>query len=138
MRKPLAAIAVACAMLAGCGMNDKTADPNIASAGTSPSAPAKPKRSYYVVTYKMKGSADAGDFTYLTASGMEQHSGVRIPWHYTFKVRKHDFTALSVTVTNNGGSGTVRCEIYIDGKMVKAANGSGPYSSAECDHDLGM
>lgn len=75
--------------------------------------------------------------TYSTPSGQEQQNGARVPWHRTFKVKKNSFDVLTVSAQNSGG-GTITCEIYVDGKKVKAAKSSGAYAIASCDHPLGF
>lgn len=141
-----AGLAVLALALAGCKAVD-SADPNIATppagGGSAPASAhakaAKPKvlSTTRTITYRVGGSASSGSITYSTPSGQEQQNGVDLPWKKTLKVRKGDFAMLDVTV-QNGGSGTVTCEIDVDGQKVKAGKSSGAYAIVSCDHALGF
>lgn len=130
---------------AACTVPDDSSDPNIATppangsskATSKPAAKAKPKSDLRTITYRVAGSADAADLTYGTASGEEQQGDARLPWHKTFKVRRGEFAMLDISAQNKG-SGTVTCEIDVDGRKVKAAKSSGQYAIVMCNHDLGF
>jgi hypothetical protein len=138
----LAATLLAVLALAGCKAPDDS-DPNIATppaAGAASSAPAKaakPKSDTRLITYRVGGSADSADVTYSTASGQEQQQGARLPWTKSFKVKRDAFTMVDISAQNQG-SGTVTCEIDVDGVKVKAAKSSGQYAVVSCDHSLGF
>lgn len=139
----LAAALLAVLALAGCKAVDD-ADPNIATppaAGSSaprqPSKAAKPKSDTRTITYRIGGTADAASITYSTPSGMEQQGDSHLPWKKSFKVKKNAFDVLTVSAQNSG-SGTVTCEIDVDGQKVKAAKSSGQYAMVSCDHSLGF
>lgn len=135
-----AAVALA---LTGCRTADNS-DPNIAnppSAGEASSAAAKPKpkkaTTTRTITYRIGGSATRALISYMTPSGQEQQNGAHVPWRKTFKVEKNAFDVLVLTAQQQG-NGTITCEIDVDGKKVKAAKSSGPYTIATCDHPLGF
>jgi hypothetical protein len=143
MRTTIAVTALAALTLAGCAPVDNTADPNLAASPPTASSPAaakakaKPKSDTRTVTYRISGTATRAMVTYATPSGQEQQNGARVPWHKTFKVKKAAFDVLVVSAQNQG-SGTITCEIDVDGKRVKAAKSSGAYAIASCDHPLGF
>lgn len=140
----LAATLLAVLALAGCKAPDNS-DPNIATppaAGGSaapgqPSKAAKPKSDTRLITYRVGGTADSADVTYSTASGQEQQQGAHLPWTKSFKVKRDAFTMVDISAQNQG-SGTVTCEIDVDGVKVKAAKSSGQYAVVSCDHSLGF
>lgn len=137
----LIAPTIIAAALTGCKAAD-SADPNIANPpSASGKAAAKagevePKTTRSV-TYKISGTAIKAMVTYSTPSGQEQQNGASVPWHKTFKVKKDTFDVLTVSAQNSG-SGTITCEIDVDGVKVKAAKSSGSYAIASCDHSLGF
>jgi hypothetical protein len=140
----IAAAAVVALTAVGCAPVDNTADPNIT---TEPSAggPAtgkaeakpKPKSDLRTITYRIAGTASSADLTYSTASGQEQQTDAHIPWKKTFRVKRGDFAMIDITAQNKD-SGTVTCEIDVDGVEVKAAKSSGQYALVSCDHSLGF
>ncbi|WP_433181656.1 MmpS family transport accessory protein [Actinoallomurus sp. CA-150999] len=139
----IAAAALAVLVLAGCKAPDDS-DPNLATppaaGGSAPAQPtkvAKPKSDTRVITYRVGGSADSADVTYSTASGQEQQQGASLPWTKSFKVKRDAFTMVDISAQNQG-SGTVTCEIDVDGVKVKAAKSSGQYAVVSCDHSLGF
>ncbi|MCO6007080.1 MmpS family protein [Actinoallomurus purpureus] len=75
--------------------------------------------------------------TYSTASGQEQQQGAHLPWTKSFKVRRGEFAVVDISAQNQG-SGTVTCEIDVDGQKMKAAKSSGQYALVSCDHTLGF
>lgn len=141
----LAAAVLAALALAGCTPVDDKTDPNIATppaagngAGSAqPSKSAKPKSDIRTITYRVGGTTSSADLTYSTASGQEQQQNASLPWKKTFKVRRGEFAMIDISAQNQG-SGTVTCEIDVDGVKVKAAKSSGQYAIVSCDHSLGF
>jgi hypothetical protein len=131
MRTTILIIAAA-STLTACGGTGST-DPNIKSSGSS-----KTTKNLISVTYKIGGTARKADLTYSTVSGQEQQGDARLPWTKTFKVKKADFTTLDVSAQNKAETGTVTCEIDVDGKKVKEAKSSGQYAVVSCDHSIGL
>ncbi|WP_329239959.1 MmpS family protein [Actinoallomurus sp. NBC_01490] len=137
-------IAAGLLALAGCTPVADSADPNIAATsstrggGSTAKAKGKPKpKTTRTLTYRIGGSATRASITYSTPSGQEQQNGARVPWKKSFKIKKDTFDVLTVTAQNSG-SGTITCEIDVDGVKVKAAKSSGAYAIASCDHTLGF
>lgn len=155
MRALVAALAVTLGLgLTACKATDNS-DPNIATpppaaAGTPSSAAGtqaaptkaakKPSASklpdgVHQVIYQVGGTATKAMITYMTPSGEEQINGAHVPWHKTLKAK--DFEMLSISAQNSG-SGTITCEIDIDGKVKKRSKSSGAYAIVSCDASLGF
>lgn len=143
----LTPIVAALLAAAACAPVDNT-DPNLATPppaapaasaapAPAPTKAAKPKlpAGTHQIVYKVAGSASKAMVTYSTPSGQEQQNGARLPWRRSFKAK--DFSVLSVTAQNSG-SGTITCEIDVDGKRVKASKSSGAYAVVSCDASLGF
>ena len=116
------------------------ADPNLATpppASHSSSKPSKSKlpKGMHAVTYKIGGSASRALVTYSTPSGQEQQNGAHVPWKRSMKAKDFDVLAVSA---QNSGSGTITCEIDVDGKVVKRSKSSGAYAVVSCDASLGF
>lgn len=145
MRIALAATtALAALTLGACAPVDNSADPNITdqppAAGPATGkaeVKSKPKSNLRTITYRIAGTSSSADLTYSTASGQEQQTDAHLPWKKTFKVKRGEFAMIDVSAQNKG-SGTVTCEIDVDGVKVKAAKSSGQYAIVSCDHSLGF
>ncbi|MFO7169889.1 MAG: MmpS family transport accessory protein [Chloroflexota bacterium] len=85
----------------------------------------------YSVTYKISGTARAASLTYTNASGgIEQKEAVSVPWQQSFSARRGQF--VSISAQNQGRSGSITCEILIDGVSVKKSTSEGAYRIASC------
>ncbi len=103
------------------------------SARPSPSTGQSLQPTTRTVTYKIGGSADSTSITYSTPSGQEQANGAGVPWRKSFKARERGFDrSLFVAAQNQGGGGTITCEIDVDGVKVKSARSTGAYATATC------
>lgn len=145
-------ITIAAALLAAgtvlaataCEPPETSADPNLTSApaskpaGKTGAGKASPKSTLpdgtHLIAYKISGSASSAMMTYTTPSGQEQTTK-SIPWHKSFEAK--DGELLSISAQNKGESGTVTCQIAVDGRIVKKATSSGAYAIASCDAALG-
>jgi len=83
----------------------------------------------YQVTYQVTGSAQRASVTYWTADGMEQRT-VDLPWKRTFKAQEHQI--IGVVAQNESDSGSIKCEILVNGKVTKTATSTGAYSLVTC------
>ena len=84
------------------------------------------KASYYV-----GGWAGTADITYENSTGGTEQKTVTIPWTGpAWEV--HDGDYLYISAQNNGKSGSVICEIRIDGSMVKQSKSEGAYVICTC------
>jgi len=126
---------------AGCTM-ETTADPNI-SASPSTGKSGKDDKGgkddtsadgLHTVVYTVTGPSSAL-ITYSTPSGQEQDNGADLPWKKKFKAKGGEFLSVSA---QNSGSGTITCEITVDGKVVKRARSKGSYAVVSCDSMLGL
>lgn len=83
----------------------------------------------YQVTYQVTGSAQRASVVYWTADGMEQRT-VDLPWKKTFKAQEHQI--VSIVAQNESDSGSIKCEILVNGKVTKTATSTGAYSLVTC------
>ena len=84
------------------------------------------------VTYRVTGTANTVRLTYENASGnTEQKDPVRVPWTATYTMPRGAFVYISAQ--NNGNtSGSVVCEILVNGVVIEQAESSGKYVIASC------
>ena len=86
----------------------------------------------YTVVYRISGSARSVDLTYQNASASsEQARSKPVPWNMTFSAHPGEF--LYVSAQNNDASGTVKCELLVNGTVVKSAESNGAYTIATCN-----
>jgi hypothetical protein len=89
----------------------------------------------YSVTYKISGTARAASLTYTNASGgIEQKEAAPVPWQQSFNARRGQF--VSISAQNEGRSGSVTCEILVDGVSVKKSTSEGAYRIASCSGSI--
>ena len=96
----------------------------------------KQSNTVHSVSYKVDGTATTAMITYTTDGGTttEQVSDAPVPWaSKTLKV-KGLVTIYQVSAQNTSSSGTVTCEIWVDGAKVKSAEASGQGAIASCDY----
>ena len=96
------------------------------------SVPAPPR---YEVTYRLTGTrgreTPVGSLTYTNAGGdTEQIGAITLPWEINFTSRRGAF--LYVSVQNKFDHGSVKCEILLDGVVVKESSSTGGYVIASC------
>lgn len=89
------------------------------------------------VTYKVGGTATSADLTMQTQSGSSQQNGVAVPLRaqsgdegLTFVVSHGAF--VYVAAQNTGESGTITCEIDVDGLPIASNESSGGFAIAQC------
>lgn len=72
----------------------------------------------------------------LTALNIDalQKNMVAVPWSLKFKGKTGKFVYISAQ--NQFSSGTVKCEILLDGKVVKEAESEGGYVIASCSGSI--
>ncbi|HEV8674946.1 MAG TPA: MmpS family transport accessory protein [Methylomirabilota bacterium] len=86
----------------------------------------------YKVTYKVTGNAGAAKLTYRNAEGGTVQTSVRIPWETSFDAKGGSF--LYVSAQNQGTTGSVTCEILLEGETRTTSTSSGAYVIAECSN----
>src|SRR5262249_13952996 len=84
------------------------------------------------VTYRVSGTAGAARLTYRNAEGATVQSTVRIPWESSFDAKGGTF--LYVSAQNQGATGSVVCEILLDGERRTSSTSTGAYVVAECSN----
>jgi|SRR3990172_6512500 len=102
----------------------------ISSPSTRYSAPTT-----YRVIYKVTGTASRASLTYENAQGGTEQTVVSIPWQESMIVDSGDFLYLSAQ--NEGESGSVTCEIWVDGVKWKESTSRGAYVIASCSGSAG-
>lgn len=84
------------------------------------------------VTYKVTGTARRASLMYYNSSGGSEQRTVRLPWQMTFGPEESE-QFLYISAQNEGDSGTITCEILVNGHRVKRSTSSGAYVIATCD-----
>jgi len=97
---------------------------------TLPSAPGYSALTTYRVTYKVTGTASRAFLTYENEQGGTEQTEVSIPWQQSMTVKRGAFLYLSAQ--NEGKTGSVTCEIWIDEVKWKESTSSGAYVIASC------
>ena len=90
----------------------------------------------YQVKYKVGGTTSQASLTYENAQGGTEQMDVRVPWEKTIgTVERGDFLYLSAQ--NQNDSGSITCEIWVDGNRWKHSISSGAYVIASCNGSAG-
>lgn len=85
----------------------------------------------HYASYRISGTAGLADITYENETGGTEQRTVGIPWtSASWKVQDGDF--LYISAQNQGETGSVICEILIDGVSIKKSTSSGAYVIATC------
>jgi len=82
------------------------------------------------VTYRVTGTATEARITYRNERGGTQQTAARVPWELSLEARAGNF--LYVSAQNQGASGSVGCDILVDGEVRTTATSTGAYVVAEC------
>lgn len=99
--------------------------------GFDPTSPVVPTACTESVTYAVSGSAQTVSLTLQNSSGnTEQVESVSVPWSEVNTFDCGEFVYLSAQ--NNGDTGTVFCDIRVDGRVIESANSSGAFVIASC------
>jgi hypothetical protein len=117
-----AGIAIACSS----GGSD-TAGP-----GVQTTADGKPDSGKKTIILEVTGVKSA-DITYGLNADTSQANGAKVPWKKTM-TSSEALTIASVSAQNKG-SGTIKCKITVDGKVVKENQSEGEYSIVTCSTD---
>jgi hypothetical protein len=90
----------------------------------------------YVVQYRVTGSGLV-DLTYENESGnTEQLSAAAVPWSKLMAGKRYgDF--VYVSAQRDERRGVVKCEIWVDSKLIKEAESFGPFTIATCSGSVG-
>ena len=85
----------------------------------------------YTVEYKVSGSASSVSLTYKNSTGGTEQKDVYTPWSTSFKCMPGNFLYLSAQ--NEDKTGSVTCEIWVNGILYKTSTSSGAYVIASCN-----
>ena len=89
----------------------------------------------YRVQYKISGSASSVDVTLNNASGgTSQYDNVSVPKTYLYRSFNDDF--LYISAQNQGETGTVTVQIFIEDDLYKSSTSSGAYVIATASGSL--
>jgi hypothetical protein len=89
------------------------------------------------VTYRWSGTARSASVTIENSQGnTEQASNAAVPEDITFQSRD-DMLFLYLSAQNNGESGTLLCELVVDGIVVETSRASGAYTICDVSGRLG-
>ncbi len=88
----------------------------------------------YVVVYQISGSAQSASLTFQDELGEAQQVEAGPPWIRTMRVEQGAFLLLSA---ESDGSGSVTCEIYVNGELWKADSSEGKEEVVSCVGILG-
>lgn len=100
--------------------------------------------STHVVTYKVGGTARTADITVARFDGQTmQHAGVDVPLHNgktgadgLVMPGYRSGAFLYISAQNNGATGSITCEIWVDGVRVVSNGSVGGYTIADCSGRL--
>lgn len=111
----------------------------IGSSGSSRSSSSNPLSApfgveSYKVIYRVSGSSGKAALTYQNQDGGTEQTTVVTPWGKSFTANAGDF--LYISAQNERDYGGVKCEVLVDGKLVKTAESSGAYVIASCSMGL--
>lgn len=117
---------VAIAASAGSGSTPNTS--------TAPAANQMDTGGSHTVVYTVGGSASQVDVTFSNdgTGGSSQENGVSVPWTKTLTIPDDVINSYSLMPQNQGKTGTVSCEITVDGKVVARQQSSGAYALVTC------
>lgn len=116
------------------GTFPSTSAPSVEAAAADPVTTADPVTPD-VVIYKITGSASSVDVTYQNADDQTtQDSAVGLPWTMNAPTATGSFVYISAQ--NQDDSGTVTCEIDINGVVAVTNTSTGAYVIASCDGRL--
>lgn len=91
-------------------------------------------RTTHHVVYSVTGSArTSGLIDYVVAGGQQQVNGTALPWTFAQDVvARRSGASVFVSAQNAGASGSISCEIDMDGKTVASNTSSGAYAVVSC------
>lgn len=81
------------------------------------------------VKYVLTGSANSALVTYYNETGGIEQANISIPWEKTINV---DIGAPLSLVAQNSGSGSITCEIWMNGEKYKTSTSTAQYGVVTC------
>jgi hypothetical protein len=115
---------------------DAPATPLPSASTSAPTPPRVAAGPMHKVTYRVKGTAENATLTYRNAPGDLVQTEIKIPkdgaWSLAFDAGRDRF--LSVSAQNVSTTGSISCEILLDGVVKAQVTGTGAYISVSCNH----
>lgn len=91
--------------------------------------------SEYRVRYNVAGTARAGSMVWENSQGGTEMGDYRLPWDKTFTFEEGDFVYISAQ--NQGETGSIICQIWVNGVKWKESTSTGAYSICTCSGSVG-
>jgi hypothetical protein len=86
--------------------------------------------SVYNVEYRLAGSATSAGITIQNETGGTEQSIVRVPYLKKLTMKAGDFAYISAQ--NQNDTGSISCEIWVNGKLLQESHSDGAYTIASC------
>jgi hypothetical protein len=116
-------LAAAVVLAAGCG--------SASQLQATPEATPLPVDTYpETVIYRVYGDAYLADITMQVPTGTRQVANIELPAEETWLMPSGAF--VYVSAQNNDESGSITCEIVVDGKVISRNTSEGGYTIASC------
>lgn len=87
------------------------------------------------ITYSITGTATSVSITLENETGNTEQGDFKVPFNMSFRVPVGTFVYISAQ--NNGKTGSVTCQIFVDGKVQEEATSTGAYKIATCSGSVG-
>lgn len=95
----------------------------------TPSGTTSPFISGYQVKYVISGNANSAFITYFNETGGTEQIEANLPWQKEMNV---DAGAALSLVAQNNGTGTITCEIWVNGEKKKTSTSTAQYGVVTC------
>lgn len=89
----------------------------------------------YSVRYRVAGTAKAGSMVWENSQGGTEMGDYNLPWQKSFTFAGGDFVYISAQ--NQGETGSIICQIWVNGVKWKESTSTGAYSIATCSGSVG-
>ena len=126
-----AAVAIACSS-GGSGEKDPAGPGDQGASADATTAAAKDEEGAKTIVLKVTGAKKA-DVTYGLNADQSQDLDAKVPWTKTMK--SSEALTIATVSAQNKGSGTIKCEVTVNGKVVKTNSSKGEYAIATCTTD---
>jgi hypothetical protein len=95
-----------------------------------PSEETAPRGAAHRIEYRVSGSLTRTTVTYTNTTGGTEQFDTRLPWRRTFVME--NVTYVYVGALSAGETGTLTCQIYLDGVVWKESTSSGTGAMVTC------
>ena len=95
-----------------------------------PSEETAPRGAAHRIEYRMSGSLARTTVTYTNTTGDTEQFDTRLPWRRTYVME--DVPCVYVAALSFGETGTLTCQIYLDGVLWKESTSSGTGAMVTC------